>query len=56
MMNADDTTVRSDNIVACTLAGSFLANSYIPLFALTGDLVITVILLCYYLRRGTLRW
>ena len=21
-----------------------------------GDLVITVILLCYYLRRGTLRW
>ena len=44
------------NVVACTLAGSFLANSYIPLFALTGDLVITVILLCYYLRRGTLRW
>ena len=44
------------NVVACSLAGAFLANRYIPLFALTGDVVITVILLCYYIRKGTLRW
>lgn len=44
------------NVVACSLAGAFLANRYIPLFALTGDVAITVILLCYYIRKGTLRW
>lgn len=44
------------NIVSCTLAGKFLDNSYIPLFALAGDLAITVILLGYYIRRHDLRW
>ncbi len=44
------------NIISCTAAGKFLPNGYIPLFALTGDVVIGIILLVYYLRRGSLRW
>lgn len=44
------------NIVACSAAGRFLPNSYIPLFALTGDVIISVILLGYYLHRRALRW
>lgn len=44
------------NIIACMAAGKFLANSYIPLFAITGDVVISIILLCYYLRKRALRW
>lgn len=44
------------NIVACTLAGMNLANSYIPVFALTGDIFITVILMGYYIRRKSIKW
>ncbi len=44
------------NVVACTSAGMLLPNSYIPLFALTGDAVISVFLLVHYLRRGALHW
>ena len=44
------------NVIACMAAGKFLANSYIPLFAITGDVVISIILLCYYLRKRALRW
>ena len=44
------------NIVTCFLAGKFLPNSYIPLFALTGDLVITIFLLGYFIHRKSLRW
>lgn len=44
------------NVIVCTLAGRFLPNEFIPLFALTGDLVITVFLLGYFIRRNELRW
>lgn len=44
------------NIVACSAAGKFLPNSYIPVFALTGDMVISITLLCYYLRNRALHW
>lgn len=44
------------NIAACSLAGMNLPNSYIPLFALTGDIVLNTLLAGYFLRKGRLRW
>ena len=44
------------NIIACLIAGINLPNNYIPVFALTGDILITVILLGYYIHRKSLKW
>ena len=44
------------NIIACGLAGMYLENAMIPLFALTGDLVITVILFGYFTHHRRVRW
>ena len=44
------------NIIACLIAGINLPNNYIPVFALTGDILITVILLGYYIHRKALKW
>ncbi len=46
----------ASNIAACVFAGMFLANSYIPLFALTGDAVITIILWCHFAHKRRIRW
>lgn len=44
------------NVAACVLAGMHLPNSYIPLFALTGDVLLNTILLGYFIRKGRIRW
>lgn len=44
------------NIVCCSTAGFSLSNSIIPLAALTGDLVITIILYGYFIRNRRIRW
>lgn len=49
-------TAGAANIIACTLAGIYLSNGFIPVFALTGDIVITVILLSYFFHKDRIRW
>lgn len=44
------------NIAACIFAGKFLANSDIPLFALTGDLLLTFTLWIYFALKRRIRW
>lgn len=44
------------NIIACTCAGLMLENRFIPLFALTGDVVITLVLWIYFVRTKQARW
>ena len=46
----------ASNIIACGLAGIYLENAMIPLFALTGDLVITAILFGYFIRNKRMKW
>ena len=46
----------ASNVIACMLAGLYLENAMIPLFALTGDLVITAILFGYFAHHGRVRW
>ncbi len=46
----------ASNVIACMLAGLYLENAMIPLFALTGDLVITAILFGYFTHHGRVRW
>jgi O-antigen/teichoic acid export membrane protein len=46
----------ASNVIACGLAGMYLENAMIPLFALTGDLVITVILFGYFTHHRRVRW
>ncbi|MCK9181830.1 MAG: hypothetical protein M0P13_02970, partial [Fibrobacteraceae bacterium] len=49
-------TAGAANIIACTLAGIYLSNNFIPVFALTGDIVITVILLSYFFHKDRICW
>ena len=44
------------NIIFCTFAGAFLASITIPIFALSGDVVITIILWTYFFRNNLIRW
>ena len=44
------------NIIFCSFAGAFLASTTIPIFALTGDFVITIILWAYFFRNNLIRW
>ena len=46
----------ASNIIACGLAGIYLENGMIPLFALTGDLVINAILFGYFFKQSRIRW
>lgn len=43
------------NIAVCTIAGAYLANSFIPLFALSGDIVLNTALFIHFARRGLIR-
>ena len=44
------------NIVVCGLAGMYLENELIPLFALTGDFLLTAILFGYFIRNKRMKW
>ena len=44
------------NIIFCTIAGAFLSNIAIPIFALSGDVVITFILWSYFFKNRSIRW
>ena len=46
----------ASNIIACGLAGIYLENAMIPLFALTGDLVITAILFGHFAHKRRMKW
>ena len=44
------------NIIVCGLAGMYLENEYIPLFALTGDFLLSAMLFGYFIRNKRIRW
>ena len=44
------------NIIVCGLAGMYLENELIPLFALTGDFLLTAILFGYFIRNKRMKW
>ncbi len=44
------------NIIVCGLAGMYLENKLIPLFALTGDFLLTAILFWYFIRNKRMKW
>lgn len=44
------------NIIVCGLAGMYLENGLIPLFALTGDFLLTAILFGYFIRNKRMKW
>ena len=44
------------NIIFCTIAGAFLSNIAIPIFALSGDVVITFIIWSYFFKNRSIRW
>ena len=46
----------ASNIIFCTFAGAFLASITIPIFVLSGDVVITIILWTYFFRNNLIRW
>jgi len=44
------------NIIVCGLAGMYLENELIPLFALTGDFLLTAILFGYFAHKRRMKW
>ena len=50
------TAAGAVNLLACVLAGMNLPDGYIPLFALTGDVALCVLLFAHFLRKGRIRW
>ncbi len=44
------------NIIVCGLAGMYLENELIPLFALTGDFLLTAIIFGYFIRNKRMKW
>jgi len=46
----------ASNVIACGFAGIYLENAMIPLFALTGDFVITAILFGYFVQKRRLKF